>query len=275
MKHTLLYCEELKNHKIASYFFSARGGPLERCPLGMLRSLIVQLLEQNPSLQKQFNARFLTKKIRYRESDLGWETRELTEYLLREWKSRQCEDTLLLIDALDECSDSDIYQVVDFLEELSEYAIKSGSNLRICLSSRHYPNIDIRKKIRLVVEKQAEHDRDILKYVQSKLKTTNQDMQAQILEKAKHIFIWVILVVELLNKEFISGNITAMWKKLEAIPSDLDKLFSNLLERDDSEDDNKKTILIFQWVLFSRRPLNPKELYFAVLAGTDPDDLGP
>ena len=276
MKHTLLYCQkEFKNYKIASYFFNARGGPLERCPLGMLRSLIVQLLEQNPSLQEQFIASFLTKKIRYRESGLEWETGELKESLLREWKSRQCEDTLLLIDALDECNDSDVYQVVDFLEELGEYAIKSGSNLRICLSSRHYPNIDIKKKIRLVVEQQAEHDRDILKYVQSKLKTTNQEMQTQILEKAKHIFIWVILVVELLNKEFICGNITAMWKKLKEIPSDLDKLFSKLLERDDSEDDKKKTILVFQWVLFSRRALTATELYFAVLAGTDPDDLGP
>jgi hypothetical protein len=84
----------------------------------------------------------------------------------------------------------------------------------------------------------------------------------------------VVLVVELLNIEFNKGKIKVMWKKLNKIPSDLDKLFSKLLEKEDSEDDKKTAILVFQWVLFSIRPLELTELYFAVLAGTDPDELG-
>jgi hypothetical protein len=275
MKHTLLYCQKgFKDYNIAFYFFHARGGSLEKSPLGMLRSLMVQLLEQNPFLREQFIPSFLSKKIRHRESEWGWETRELKEFLLLEYKRRQCKHTLLLIDALDECNDSDVQEVVDFLEDLSENAIQSDSNLRICLSSRHYPNIDIKKKTELVVEQQAEHDQDIFKYVQSKLRATNKDIQRQILEKAQHLFIWVVLVVELLNIEFNKGKIKAMWKKLNEIPSDLDELFSKLLEKEDSEDDKKTAILVFQWVLFSIRPLKPTELYFAVLAGTDPDELG-
>jgi ankyrin repeat domain-containing protein 50 len=275
MKHTLLYCqEEFKDHNIAFYFFNARGGPLEKCPLGMLRSLMVQLLEQYPSLQEQFIPHFLNKKIRHKESERGWETGELKEFLLREYKRRQCKDTLFLVDALDECNDPDVQEVMDFLEDLSENAKQSDSNLRICLSSRHYPYIDTKKKIELVVEQQAEHDQDIFKYVQSKLKVTNMDIQRRILKKAQHIFIWVVLVVELLNIEFTKGKIKAMWKKLNEIPSDLDELFSRLLEKEDSEDDKKTAILLFQWVLFSIQPLKPTELYFSVLAGTDPDDLG-
>ena len=275
MKHTLLHCqEEFDDHNIAFYFFNARGSPLEKSPLGMLRSLVVQLLEQNPFLQKQFIPSFLKKKIRHGESGWKWETGELKEFLLLEYKRHQCKHTLLLIDALDECNDSDVQDVVDFLENLSENAIQSGSNLRICLSSRHYPHIDMKRKDVLVVEKQAEHDQDIFKYVQSKLKATNRDIEEQILEKAQHLFIWVVLVVELLNIEFNKGRIKAMWKKLKEIPSDLDKLFSKLLERGDPENDKKTAILVFQWVLFSVRPLKPTELYFAVLAGTDPDELG-
>jgi hypothetical protein len=275
IKHALLHCQEkFKDLNIAFYFFNARGASLEKSPLGMLRSLVVQLLEQNPLLREKFVPGFLKKKRRHGESELGWETGELKELLLQQYEKRQHQDTLLLIDALDECNDSDVQEVVDFLENLSENAIRSDSNLRICLSSRHYPYIDMKKKIELIVEKQVEHDEDILKYVQSKLKVTDKDLQNHILVKAQHIFIWVVLVIELLNKEFNKGKIKAMQKKLDEIPSDLDKLFSNILEKEDSEDDKKITILIFQWMLFSLRPLKPTELYFAVLAGTDPDELG-
>ena len=275
MKHTLLYCqEEFKGHNIAFYFFNARGGPLEKCPLGMLRSLIVQLLEQYPSFQDHFIPYFLNKKIRHRISELEWETGELKEIFLREYKTRQFKDTLLIIDALDECNDLDVQEVMDFFEDLSENAIQSDSTLRICLSSRHYPYIDTKKKIELVIEQQAEHDEDIFKYVQSKLRATNGDIQRRILDKAQHIFIWVVLVIQLLNIEFTKGKIKAMWKKLDEIPSDLNELFSRLVEKEDSEDNKKTAILIFQWVLFSVQPITPIELYFAVLAGTDPDDLG-
>jgi hypothetical protein len=84
----------------------------------------------------------------------------------------------------------------------------------------------------------------------------------------------VVLVIKVLNIEFNKGKIKAMRKKLNKIPSDINELFSKLLEKEDSEDDKKTVILVLQWVLFSVRPLKPTELYFAVLAGTDPDDLG-
>jgi hypothetical protein len=275
MKHLLRYCEaKFKGHDIAFYFFNARGGLLEKSLLGMLRSLMIQLLEQDSFLQERFIPLFPSKRSRHGESDWSWDTAELKAFLLQEYKRFKRQDTLFLIDGLDECNHSEAQEIVDFLEDLSENAIQSESSLRICLSSRHYPHIDMKKKVELVVEQQAEHDQDIFKYVQSKLKTTNKDIQKRILEKAQHIFIWVVLVVELLNREFNKGNIKAMWKKLNETPSDLDELFSKLLEKEDSEDDRKTAILLFQWVLFSVRPLKPTELYFAVLAGTDPDELG-
>jgi ankyrin repeat protein len=275
MKHALQYCQEnFKDHNIAFYFFNARGRSLEKSPLGMLRSLVVQLLEQDPFLSDAFIPTFLIKKTRHRASEWRWKTGELKEFLLMEYQRHHDKPTLLIIDALDECSDSDVQEVVDFLEDLSEYAIQSSSNLRICLSSRHYPTIDMKKKIELVVEQQAKHDRDISRYVQSKLITTNKYIQKRILEKSQHIFIWVVLVVHLLNMEFNRGQIKAMWTRLDEIPDDMDELFLEILERKDSEDGKKMTLLLFQWVLFAVQPLKPTQLYFAVLAGTDPPELG-
>src|SRR6185437_9287648 len=80
--------------------------------------------------------------------------------------------------------------------------------------------------------------------------------------------------VELLNKEFRKGKKKAMREKLNEIPSDLDELFSKLLEKEDSENEERIAILLFQWVLFSVRPLQPTELHVAVLAGTEPEELG-
>lgn len=163
------------------------------------------------------------------------------------YKNRQCKDTILLIDALDECDDTDAEEVVDFLEGLSGNAIQSNSCLRICLSSRHYPTIDMKKKFELVLEQQAGHDHDISKCVQNILLSSDEDVQRQrhILEKANHISLWVVLVVPILNKEFRNGRPKTMWKKLVEIPSDLDQLFSSLIREDDLEDNMKTTTLLF------------------------------
>ena len=49
IKHALIYCQKsFSNHSIGAYFFNARGDPLEKSPYGMFRSLLYQLLEQNP-----------------------------------------------------------------------------------------------------------------------------------------------------------------------------------------------------------------------------------
>lgn len=72
---------------------------------------------------------------------------------------------LLLVDALDECDESDVRDVVGFLESLSTYAARNKVPLQICLSSRHYPHIGIDKVVELAVERSPDHRRDIAKYI--------------------------------------------------------------------------------------------------------------
>jgi hypothetical protein len=272
MKHNLLYCQEkFTDHVVAAYFFNARGSILEKTPLGMLRSLMYQLLEQNSLLSERFIPKFLDKQSKH-EKEWAWRVGDLKIFLLSEYKKRQPKPVLLLIDALDECNESEVREVVNFLEDLSKNAIGSNSTLKICLSSRHYPTIGMGKKLELIVEKQDEHDQDISKYVRYKLRVTNKGIEKQILDKAQHIFMWVVLVVEILNKAFDDGQIRALQKKLHEVPSDLDEVFSNLLEK--GNPDKQGTILMLQWVLFAVRPLSPEELYFAAMTGNDEEELG-
>ena len=272
MKHTLLHCQEtFKGHVIAAYFFNARGNLLEKTTLGMLRSLLYQLLDQNPISCERFIPMFFDKQKKHGK-EWEWRIGELKNFLLSEIKRPQSKPLLLLIDALDECNEPEARDVVSFLESLSVNAIDAKNILNICLSSRYYPNISIKRTLELLVEEETEHDKDIIKYVQLKLRVTDKEIEKELLQKAAHIFMWVVLVVEMLNKAFDDGDIRAMQKKLHEVPSDLDEVFSTLLNKDNT--DKQKTVLMLQWVLFAKQLLKPEELYFAVLAGAEPEGLG-
>lgn len=65
--------------------------------------------------------------------------------------------------------ENDVRRLIAFLEELSLRAVTCGTSLRICLSSRHYPQISLRKGLSLVMEHQDGHRDDIDMYVQRKL----------------------------------------------------------------------------------------------------------
>ncbi|KAH8672131.1 hypothetical protein BGZ60DRAFT_430550 [Tricladium varicosporioides] len=268
MKHTLDYCRKIfKDHIIASYFFNARGSTLEKTPLGMLRSLLYQLLEQNPVLSERFIPMFRDKRKKHETWE--WREGELTDFLLSEIKTCQSKPLLLLIDALDECNEPEVRKVVSFLESLS---INAKTSLNICLSSRHYPNVHMKKTLELIVEKKKEHDKDISIYVRDKLTERDEEIEKGILDKASGIFMWVVLVVELLNQAYDDGEVRAMQKKLHEVPSDLDEVFWTLLDKGNQK--KQATLLILQWVLFARRLLKPEELYFAVLSGTQREELG-
>ncbi|KAL2126832.1 hypothetical protein VTI74DRAFT_150 [Chaetomium olivicolor] len=272
MKHTLGHCQRVfEDYTIAAYFFNARGDAFEKTPLGMLRSLVYQLIDKESSSYERFVPIFRKKKEIHRE-DWEWREAELREFLLSEIQGGRSKPLLLLIDALDECSESHVRDIVGFLEELSVTASGAKTTLNICLSSRHYPHISMKRYRELVVEEREEHNEDIATYVRDKLTKRDEEMERDVLAKASGVFMWVVLVVTMLNTAYDKGKVEAMHRKLREVPDDLDKLFWTLLGNDNP--DKRETILMLQWVLFARRLLKPEELYYAMLAGTDADSLG-
>ena len=273
MKHTLFYSQEnLKHCTIAAYFFNARGSDLEKTLVGMLRSLLYQLLERDPILCERFIQIYLDK-VKKHGGKWEWSVGELRDFLIFETKSSRIKPFLLLVDALDECDELEVQKVVEFLEDLSISAVNARVTLYICLSSRHYPTIDMNSRLELKLEDQKQHDQDIITYVQNKLRVRDRKIEEELLRKADHVFLWVVLVVEMLNQAFNRGKMRALQQKLREVPSDLDGIFLTLLKKDDPG--KQATLLILQWVLFAKRLLSPAELYFAVLAGTEPEELGP
>lgn len=280
-KHAFRYCtKEFDSNRIASFFFNAGGDPLQKSQFGMLRAILVQLLEvDNPGLADQVIPSFLKKKARHGEAELEWETGELKEFLLQHYTRRQPKDTLLFIDALDECDDSDMQDVLNFLRSLAEKAIESDSTLRIFLSSRHYRiPMNLEKKLDLVVEKLPEHDNDIRKYIKSQLKPTTADIRKQIFEKSQHIFQWVLFSVTNLKPEELyfaviagtSPNTLCPWDRSQLTVDHIESFLSNasrgLLEIVDESQLKVKTV---QFIHQSVSDFLTQD-QFQVLRGLDP-----
>ncbi|KAF1812887.1 hypothetical protein P152DRAFT_383327, partial [Eremomyces bilateralis CBS 781.70] len=279
MKHTLGHLEKTSvDHLIVAYFFNARGAILEKTPLGMLRSIVYQLVDKEALLYEHF-ASIFREKQRIHTGDWVWRQSELKEFILSEirlWKSKPL---VLLVDALDECNEADVRDVVGFLELLSIHAVGFGAPLRICLSSRHYPSVRMKRSLELTVEKSEDHQEDIARYIKERLTKEDddddiedlEDIEDEIRRRANGIFMWVVIVVSLLNKAYDEGRIEAMRKTLEEVPSDLEEVFGNLLRKD--SEDKAETTLMLQWVLLCQRLLKPEELFLAVMTEIAPKTI--
>ncbi|OCL01719.1 hypothetical protein AOQ84DRAFT_426547, partial [Glonium stellatum] len=272
MKYALVNAQgAIKDRIVLSFFFNARGEDLEKSTLGMYRSLLLQLLKQVPKLQHILDSLRLTAWAS--SGHHQWSIESLKELFRKAVQSLREFSLACFIDALDECDEDQIRDMISFFESIGELAVLAGIRFHVCVSSRHYPHITIRKGLYLILEGQEGHNQDITNYLDGELKIGHSKLAEQIRgelqEKASGIFMWVVLVVNLLNKEYDCGRIHALRQRLRDIPSDLHELFRDILTR--NSDKRNELLLCIQWVLFARHPLNPEQLYFAILSGIDPN----
>ncbi|KAK6189312.1 hypothetical protein LQW54_013392 [Pestalotiopsis sp. IQ-011] len=272
IKYTLLQCQNslFHDHAVAAYFFNARGEALEKSPIGMLRSIVYQLIREHKTLYESFVPVLREKQRISQEGNYQWRASELKEFIRSASKLLQPRPLFLLVDALDECNDFEVREVVSFLESLSISAARDKVPLKICLSSRHYPKISINKVLEVVVKTNKGHQTDITRYITRTLQECEADLGTEIERRAGGIFLWVVLVVTLLNKAYDEGRVEAMRKTLEEIPDGLEEMFSTILSKEVSE--STETVRMLQWVLLSRRPLKAQELFAAAVGTALPAD---
>jgi ankyrin repeat protein/nucleoside phosphorylase len=256
---------------ILSYFFNARApNYLEKSSIGMYRSLVHQLLRACPHVHAHFTELFASKAQGSIVDE--WSPVELQGFLTDVIDSLGDCPVDILIDALDEGDENDVREMVAFLEDLCSRAVTHGTSLRICLSSRHYPHISIRRGLHLILEHQDGQREDIDFYIRLKLVDDGQGkmepLRQKLRQKSSFVFLWVVLVIPMLNKLHDRGQLTAMEKCLEDIPDTLDGLFDKILAR--NSEDIDASVMLLQWILFAMRPLSPTELYLAIQSGLAP-----
>ncbi|KAL5610415.1 hypothetical protein FOBRF1_006532 [Fusarium oxysporum] len=247
-----------------SYFFNARGGLLEKSVSGMYRSLLLQLLEGFPDLQLILDDPDLIPRNQVTSPPLN-----ILKDLFRSAISSLDKRALTcFVDALDECDEQQVRDMVDFFEELAEQCVENNVRFQVCFSSRHYPYIDIKSGIRLTLEGQDGHNEDLKHYISKHLRIQDPDLidelKQMMLEKSAGVFLWVALVVDILNKEDRHGRL-ALRRRLQEVPSELSELFKDILTRD--QEHMEDLLLSILWILLAERPLKPGEYYHALWSG--------
>lgn len=255
---------------VIPFFFNAHGEQLERTMLGLYRSLLWQLLERFEEFQAVLHV-FDTNAQRFVQRS-GWQVELLERTLANALKYfRGDREFRLFIDALNECSDDDVADMVSLFEDLGERAAEHGINLRICFSSRYYPTISVKKGIEIKLDEEEENGLDIVRYIKSQLRLGNSkkadELRTQILEKSAGVFLWVALVIPMLDRACAGGKVGRFQRCLDDYPSGLHDLFEMIVARD--EEDLDEFRLCIQWILFATRPLKIEEYYFALRPADD------
>jgi hypothetical protein len=241
-----------KSRAIGLYFyFNARGTQLEKSFLGLYRSLLVQLVDLVPELAHELDTLSTNFDLLQLQSVFASAIRNLGTQV---W---------LFIDALDECREGDVQELINFLQELHE------AELYVCFASRHYPIVKVPTKLQLVLEEVDAHKQDLSTYVE-KLDLEGKElaqMQQDIVAKANGIFLWVVLVVGILKEDLRDARFHAMKSRLDEIPEGLPALFKTIILRDGRHRD--EFLLCLRWILYARRSLTLKEWYFAMMSGVN------
>lgn len=235
MKEVFKYTERHKSGAslTAGFFFNARGTELERSPRGLFQSLLHQLL---PCLRSQLSE-FMTT---YRKKDaqgmtVRWRTEELCSFVRSMLTDSQMSPTTIFVDALDECAGEGMRQLLYFFRDLTTSAYAAGVELNVCLSTRHYPTVTIRLCPEIIME--DFNGSDIAQYVQRKSADGRSNdnnpwtqIEGTILERSSGVFLWVVLVVDVLLRDRDDGkSIKYLEKRLREVPPALEDLFIQLL----------------------------------------------
>jgi hypothetical protein len=261
----------LRKSILLSFFFNARGDDLEKSTRGLCRSLLVQILKYCPQDEQIWDIPGLSHRIRNEQPKHS--SALLKQLLTQIIQSLEGQNITIMVDALDECDEVEVRDMTAFFEQLGEDFVSSKREFRVIFVNRHYPHITIESCIPMTLENQQGHFQDIDKYLSKKSKIRRsadaERLRQEIRAKASGIFMWIILVVKILNEESDHGQVHMLRKKLQEIPDDLHQLFQSILTRDSKHIDNMK--LCLQWTLYTRRPMTPDELYVAIMSGLEHD----
>jgi hypothetical protein len=254
---------------VINYFFTARGNvQLQKTPLGLFRTILYDLLQQDNAVLRAFVSIYQIKKAAMGKNNWQWYQEELQEFFRSVYlrKEAPVRTTYVFIDALDECQEDGYNSVRTLVYFLRELTIKS--ELQVCISSRHYPHIKVPDCPQIYVERN--NSPDIYTYVKSRLSLSGGDERGnnlvqKVTEKANGVFLWVVLVVKKLGADLDNEKTERdLLETLRKVPKKLEELFQSLFGDIELDAERVKAVSLIQWVLLAARPLTVKEIRHAI-----------
>ncbi|EGU78519.1 hypothetical protein FOXB_10970, partial [Fusarium oxysporum f. sp. conglutinans Fo5176] len=266
--------------KTLAYFFCDSGYDTRKTATAVVRGLLLQLLQQHPSLLDHVLPKFEEREAKAFDSfDALW------AMFMNAAADKATGRKYCIIDALDECERESQEVILDQLQEAFGSSKSSNYELNICIliTSRPYP--EIRESLGEFTSKDLssfeESKRDIDKFIDEKVAhlknkkkytTKVADQVVQILrEKSESIFLWVGLACEeLSSKRVVSKDAV---KCLLAMPRGLHSLYKSLLDTalESDGDGGATTKRLLSFVAVAQRPLSILELAAACELYQDED----
>ncbi|KIW31184.1 uncharacterized protein PV07_02852 [Cladophialophora immunda] len=273
MKH-LLDTEEAErppdtNFVVCGFFFNGRGVSMEKRLDGMLRTILHQILSQNPLVFQCLEPFYLKMKAARGSQvrSVEW-TKETLEKMLKEVMHFPEFRALIFIDALDEGEGFLAPDVFELLEEqLQTSQDQSTAAIRICLSSRP-DNFTDHKSTWTTIDLGRCNFEGIKAYAHAKLSdTANQ---------ANGVFLWVKLVIDQLREAMVDWEeVSQIRAILCATPTDLYDVFRGMLNKVKAQHCSAMQFILHV-ILVAERPLSIGELIGLVesrsLSSSKPSD---
>jgi ankyrin repeat protein len=282
--HRSLLASERRNVCL-DFFFHGNGTTLQRSPLGMFRSLLLQLYRQSLEARTIVFRAFDEKKA-YGEVGRAWEWRvnELRDLFFDAVVvvTRLTEVTIL-VDALDEAVDEEgskvAEELVDYFYRLNDHAAARTGHMKICISCRHYPNVAVGNGLQIWVER--ENGADLETFVRDQLENHVSDwdheplhlrnaLRATIVEKAGGQFQWARIRVPEVAKSLNDGlrSFEELNELIGAESSKLSTLYEKILSNIETSL-RARALQFMQWVCLAERPMSLVELRFAIACDDD------
>ncbi|CZR67446.1 uncharacterized protein PAC_17345 [Phialocephala subalpina] len=285
---------EIPQTTVAYFYFDWSQDTANLTAGALLQSFIFQILSQMPSAMSEFIPLLSQRRdcdTRPNQSVPTWtpwiseNLNGLFEKSLMSFSRRH--RLCLFIDALDECPDENSADVLSLLSRLSSTSSNvQESPIKLCITSRPHRYMDsIRRLWHRKIILEVENARDIRQFVESAIsgmpqflkwkhkELTNNEVLGILTEKAKGVFLWVKIVVDLLQHTIDPIEISNL--SLLDLPDDLNGLYSRILDRVSHEDRGSTHLVkeLLRWSCFAVRPLSVDEMSRALGAGQALQDL--
>lgn len=267
------------------FFFRNRGTPIQKTQVGLLRSMLLQILKDERELIKFVvpdKLEELNVSIqRYGRPTCTWSLTALKSAFRKIIEhGGHGKDFFFLIDGLDEYegegNKEDGYdEIVQFVKSLQS-PDPDKRRIKVCISSRplpvfkaaltQYPHLQLEEKtsddIHWYIETTLGGDEKML-LLRETYPNDAQRLIDRVEANANGVFLWVSIVVQSLVRGLRRGSrLPELEGLLAKLPTRLEELFQQMLENIGSEDFTEACKL-FKFVHASISPLNLLDLSFA------------
>ena len=266
----------------ASVYFWHAGTVLQKSQEGLLRSLLFEILRQSPDLIQVVCASKLAAFRPFEPKIEPWTDLELRQAIdLLKGETRMNARFCFFIDGLDEY-DGHPDDIIDVLQSLC-----SLPDIKLCVSSRPWNEFSdafgqdpdsrlaledlTREDIKIYVKQTLENNHNFANLKQEDGRS--QDLVQEIVDKARGVFLWVVLVTRsLLNGVRNADRICDLQRRLRDFPATLEKYFSHMYSSIE-ETYRELTAQTFKFILAASIGEYSRRLPLILFSFLDEEDL--